>query len=388
MRQARLIGVALAVTAVLARAEATPCNLLTNGSFEFWSRYAPERLSALRADGAAGEGEDPLLPARWTWDLHRPATLARSTEAHSGSYAARLTVPPGAWPASLSMAYVEVVAGAEYDFGVWAKGAGQVSVQLQGQAVEGLQTVAEAKGVAGPQWTHVRGTAKIPGHIQLVRLAIAVQAGAEVLLDDAQISADLDAPYDADAVLRDRPARDEHTLLWEDFEDAAGLRLEGKAHLTEPGGGRWGRGLRLDQPDLATVPLKLGVMPKEGTLECWLSPDAMPMLVKETWNNIWHFLEVNTAALDLAHLQADTSQCLRWSWRTGEELYGRQNSVCADSSVSLGRMRRGQWTHVAVEWDPGAVRLYVDGVLAAVQTDPPVGWAAPVNITFGSSYGN
>ena len=336
-----------------------------------------------------GDSDDPLLPVRWTWDIRRPVTLAPSSEAHGGKTAVSLTSPAGSSTACLSMDYVEVVPEATYEFGVWTKGAGQVGVQLHGQAIEGLQSLGETRGEAGAAWTHVTGKVQVPGHIRLVRLTISVAPDAQVLLDDAHVSADLDQPYDADAVLRDKPVHDEHTLLLEDFDgDASGLRLGGRCRLTEPGGGRFGRGLRMEQPDMAAVELKLPAMPPQGTLECWLSPDAMPMLVRETWNNIWHFLEVRSAALDLGTLQADTSQCLRWMWRIGEELYGRQNSLTASADVSLSRMRQGQWTHAAVEWDPSAVRLYVDGVLAAVQGEPPVGWwAAPVNLTFGSPHG-
>jgi hypothetical protein len=383
-----LLGLLLAgMVSGVAQAEVR--NLLTNGSFEFWSHYAPERLGRVVEEGPAGDSDDPLLPVRWTWDIRPSVKLTPSSEAHGGRLAASLASPPGSPGAYLFMDYVEVVPEASYDFGVWVKGTGQVAVQLHGQAVEGLQGLGEVKGEAGAEWTRVAGTVKAPGHIRLVRLTVVVAPGADVLLDDAHVSADLDQPYDADAVLRDKPVRDPHTLLLQDFDgDMAEVRLGGQCRLTEPDGGRFGRGLRMEKPDMATVEMKLPAMPPEGTLECWLSPDAMPMLVPETWNNIWHLLEVRSAALDLGTLQADTSQSLRWCWRIGEELYGKQNSLTASAAVSLSRMRKGQWTHAAIEWDPSAVRLYVDGVLAAVSEEPPVGWwAAPVNTTFGSPHG-
>ncbi len=50
------------------------------------------------------------------------------------------------------------------------------------------------------------------------------------------------------------------------------------------------------------------------------------------------------------------------------------NSVAGPGEVSLQRMRRGQWTHVAVAWDAAAVRMYVDGVLYARTTQGPLRW--------------
>ena len=52
----------------------------------------------------------------------------------------------------------------------------------------------------------------------------------------------------------------------------------------------------------------------------------------------------------------------------------RGNSVAGPSEVSLQRMRRGQWTRVAVAWDAAAVRMYVDGVLYARTTQGPWRW--------------
>jgi len=57
-------------------AQTAPPNLLPNGSFEFWSRYAPERLAHLRQYGPQVEGEDPLLPVRWNWATDRGSAPA------------------------------------------------------------------------------------------------------------------------------------------------------------------------------------------------------------------------------------------------------------------------------------------------------------------------
>ena len=367
-------------------AQTAPPNLLPNGSFEFWSRYAPERLAHLRQYGPQVEGEDPSLPVRWNWATDRGAKLAPSPDAHGGKAALALSAAKGAAPASLMMDFIEVAPGGTYEFGAWVKGSGGLTITVQGQAIEGLQALAQASGEAGLEWQHVTGKVEIPGHIRLVRFTLQARPGAELLLDDAHFGAPLNQPYDPDAVLSQKPARDEHTLLFADFDaDQPDLKTGAKNRLTDAGGGRFGRGLRLQKPENATLTWKIAHMPPEGTIECWLSPDAMPMLAKETWETIYHFLEVRSPTLDLATLQADTSVSLRWTWRIAEALYGKQNSLVAPSAISLARMRRGQWTHVAIQWAPDAVRLYVDGALAAKQTEPPLGWwDTPVNITIGS----
>jgi len=67
----------------------------------------------------------------------------------------------------------------------------------------------------------------------------------------------------------------------------------------------------------------------------------------------------------------------------------RGNSVAGPSELSLQRMRKGQWTHVAVTWDASAVRMYVNGVLYARTTQGPLNLATlPTNLMVGSMYGH
>lgn len=385
-----LTGLLVGVGPACVKAQEGEANLLANGSFEFWSRFGTERLKGMLEQGPSFDSDDPLLPVRWQWNARKPVILKQSTDAHRGKYAMAIAAPEGSAGANLRLGHLEVVPEAMYSFGVWVKGTGQVGVRVVGAAVEGDQELVKASGKVSGDWQRIGGTVVIPGHIRLVTLAVDVYGKSEVLLDDAYIAAPLDLAFDADEVLGKKPVADGDALLLADFEkDDPAIKLLGNAHLTEPGGGRFGRGLRLGKPDMATIPFKLGEMPKEGTLECWLSPDAMPMLVKETWETIHCFLQVWSGSQELAWLQADTSQCLRWCWRIDDAMYPKSNSVAGHSGISLQRTRKGQWTHVAIEWDPSAVRLYVDGVLAAVQTQPPLSWwAAPVNLTIASQHGH
>ena len=65
--------------------------------------------------------------------------------------------------------------------------------------------------------------------------------------------------------------------------------------------------------------------------------------------------------------------------------------MAGSSEVSIGRMRKGQWTQVAVTWDASAVRMYVDGVLYARTTQGPLAWrkGAITNLSVASGlYGH
>ncbi len=359
--------------------ESGAVNLLPNGSFEFWSRMAPEVLPRELKSGTVYDSQDPLVPTRWQHEMSSGTSLKRSPNAHGGKYALSIGQGKGG-SGRLSLGRLEVIPGAEYSFGVWIKGGGEVNATLSGQAVEGDQDLASVKAQASDEYTLLEGKVTIPRHIRFVTLSLGVSAKSEVLLDDAHISAQLDSPYDADAVLAKKYGRDGHTVMLADFEkDDPGIILETKAHVIKEG--KFGRALRIDPPDSASIPLKVAKMPEEGTLEFWLSPDEIPCLQGK---GIRSYLTVRSAATDLASVNSDTSCCLRCSWRNDDAPYGKHNSVAAGC---LGSMRKGQWTHVAVSWDKEAWRMYVDGVLSDVQTEGDLKWfAAPVSIAISTDW--
>ena len=361
-------------------AKAAWYNLLPNGSFEHWSHFGAEVLARQLKAGTVYDSDDPLVPTCWNFETSSGTSLKRSQDAHSGKHAISIGAGKNG-SARLGLGRLEVIPGAEYTFGVWVKGTGKVSVSLQGQAFEGNQELGALNAQAGDKYALVEGKAVIPRHIRFVALELV--AWGDMLLDDAHVSARLDQPYDADAVLAKKYARDSHTLVMADFEkDDPGIILETKAHVIKEG--KFGKALRIDPPDTASIPFKVEKMPQEGTFEFWLSPDEIPIFQPNRKDTIKTYLVVRSGAADLAHISSDTSGCLRWSWRTGEDTWHWQNSVAANC---LGRMRKGQWTHVAVTWDKEAWRMYVDGVLADVQTDPPLNWfAAPVNIGISVDY--
>ena len=350
-------------------------NLLANGSFEFWCRYTPEALREKREQGVQFDGDDPLLPIRWEWVAGKPTRIGQTTDAHSGKYALAIN---SAW-AELTLQFAELNPGATYSYGIWVKGKGNVEVKVHGVAVEGLQELGRANGTATDQWQRVGGSFVAPGHLRMARLTVLVGGNKDLVLDDGFIAAPLEAPYDADAVLKTKPVKDADTIFFEDFEkDNPAIRLVGKAHLTAKGGGRFGRGLRMDKPDMAVLPFALESMPKEGTIECWVSPEKLPAAPQNAF-----LLQVRSSSRDLGVMNGASW----WTWCIDGNLYHKSNFVWG-SRTFVAKARAGQWTHLAVTWDPSAVRMYVDGVLAHMQTQPPLNWwpEGPVNIAIGAEH--
>jgi hypothetical protein len=357
-------------------------NFLTNGSFEFWTRYHEEQLAKFKEFPALDPAE-PLVPVRWALQGGSKATLKRSSESHGGAHALSVALARGTPPLSLSLGYLEVNPGSTYTFGVFAKGRGSITVRATGKAVEGSQELGAASGPATNQWQSVGGTFTVPRHIRLVQLHLTISGDTDLLVDDAHISAEVDTPFDADAVLKTQPVKDADTLLLAAFEEKdPQAQFDVKAHLTDAGGGRFGRGLRLDKPDSVRFPLALAAMPEEGTLECWLAPDR--------WEDgIRGFIALSSAQFNLATLNSDTSNSLRWGWRIDDARYGKSHSLALGADLTLMRFRPGQWMHVAVTWDKTAVRFYVDGVLVGLHTEPPVTlWRTPTSLTLGGEHGH
>lgn len=381
--------VLLALVAQTSPAADVQSNLLANGSFEFWSHHGIERLKDIVKNDAAFEGDDPLIPTRWTWQINKPMKLKPSTDAHAGCFGLAVSSGTGGG-GFLQLGKFEAVPGAKYSYGVWAKGTGPVTVELFGEAPEGWQQLGVVSGKAGAQWANVGGDAEVPRHIRLVWLRISMGGPCEMVLDDAHISAPLDKPYDADALLTKKFEQDADTLLLVDFEKAdPDLKLEGKMRIVD--GGKFGKALRLDgagQPyQVATRLFKLPAMPAEGTIEFWLSPDEVQAMNPATWDHANMYLQVRGPSNELFNVIVATNSTLNMSYRIDADTYGKTNGIATDATVTALRMRKGEWHHVAVTWDKAAWRMYFDGVLCGLTTKPPLKWwDTPVSVTVGSEY--
>ena len=140
-----------ALFALVAQASAATdaqSNLLPNGSFEFWSHHGIERLRDIVKNDGAFEGDDPLIPTRWTWQINKPMKLKQSTDAHTGKLALAVSSATGGG-GFLQLGRFEAMPGAKYCYGVWAKGSGAVTVELFGEAPEGWQQLGVVSGNAG-----------------------------------------------------------------------------------------------------------------------------------------------------------------------------------------------------------------------------------------------
>jgi hypothetical protein len=337
---------------------AEPVNLLPNGSFEFWTRFS---TNYVREEAARLWDADPLVPVRWS-DNHwnQRIRIERVDDGHGGKHAAAVS-----GGTRLTMSSLEVLPGPDYTFGVWIKGAGKVNIWVDGHALEGSQGLAGAKGDATGAWQRVGGVFRAPPHIRRVSLVIDVQGG-RTLLDDAHIAAELDHPYDADAVLRDPYGRDEHTLFYTGFDEAQpAFRTEYPklARVTDEKGGRFGRGLRLDPVCAATIPLALDRMPEEGTLEFWMGTDG-----PRRSTVISLPLDSSRALIAAGHTH--------WAWLDAAAGPKEQCWMPFEGGVSTANhLRAGDWKHMAITWDREAVRTYVDGVLMSTQVRKAIQWS-------------
>jgi hypothetical protein len=370
-----------------------PVNLLTNGSFEFWSHVAAERLGDMLKNGPVfDDAKDPLVPTRWQWGMGQANKLTRSTDAHSGKYSLSIVSRKGGG-GQVSMGRLEVVPGAKYSFGIWAKGSGDVTVEAIGEVPEGSLQVGVASGKAGKDWAKVGGELAVPGNVRLLWLRVNFGAPADLLFDDAYVAAPLDRPYAADDVLTKKYDSDADTLLMLDFDQKEPvLHLENKVKLTDANGGRFGRGLRLDgghmRSSLATTPFPLSAMPKEGTVEFWICADEMPNIDPKTWEKPGVYLQIKGATTSLLRMGAFSDSSISCSWcADATTTPERTNGVPTDSGISACRMHKGEWHHFAVTWAPSAWRFYVDGMLSGMTTKPPLGWGGgPVSLGIGSEY--
>jgi hypothetical protein len=280
------------------------------------------------------------------------------------------------------MGVIEVVPNASYRFGAWVRGRGKGAVVIRGNAFEGPQELARRDLTATSAWSLARAEVTIPGHIRTVSVQLITWGEAELAWDDVFFSADLPKAYDPDAVLQTKPQADQETLALVDFDSPAACRLENGATITQPGGGRFGRGLRLERAlaSSAVIPLSIAHMPAEGTFEYWFAPDEVP-------SHIHCYAVLLAGDLDVMTLQADTSDSLRLAWRVSEGLYDPPHSIACGSAQSRSWFRKGQWHHVAVQWDKEAVRYYLDGVLVQYSTDRPLPFfKTPSGIKLGSLY--
>ena len=256
------------------------------------------------------ESADPLLPLRWNWNSNGLVDMRLSSDAHSGKHSLQVACPKGGLEMDMSM--IEVVPGAAYAFGGWAKGKGACRITILGKAYEGLKELGAVDMALGPEWKKSAGKTTIPGNIRTVVLRVTTSSSQQAFVDDLFFSANFAKPFDVDAAMTTKFEKDEHTLLLVDFDGQGECRLQ-SAKLTDDKGGRFGKGVRIERADVSTVgiPLALKEMPPEGTLEFWFAPDDDP-------EEIYIFLDVLAGSEEVMTFHADTSGLFRLFWAVAE----------------------------------------------------------------------
>ena len=357
---------------------AAEVNLLPNGGFELSGRMTAKWLQLETKRGLTFESADPPLPLRWNWNSNGAVDMRLSSDAHCGKQSLQVACPKGGLNMDMSM--IEVVPGATYTFGGWAKGKGNGRVTIMGNAFEGLKELGAVDLAVGADWAKAGGKVTIPGNIRTVVFRFAAWNSERVNLDDLFFCANLSKSFDVDAVMTTKFKKDEHTLLLVDFDGQGDYRLE-SAKLTDDKGGRFGKGARIEKSDVSTVaiPLALKEMPPEGTLEFWFAPDEDPQ-------EIHIYMDLLAGTEDVMTLHADTSGLFRLFWRVPEGGDAdHQWDVRCPPETSRAWFRPGQWHHVAAQWDREAVRFYVDGALVNYSTARPLPFLkVPVALRLGS----
>ncbi len=383
----RIVWVAVFLAAACTLAPAgEPTNLLPNGGFEFTGRFAQEWLAEYSKQ-AGVKDFDPVVPIGWLPAFNPGVTYELSGNAHGGKKSLHVVVPKNAG-GQIAQQAIEVAPRATYTFGLWCKGSGQCHMRIIGLAFEGGQELASKDITAGAQWSRTTQTVEIPGHIRMVRVEIGIDSGSDLLLDDVFFAAELDGPFDADAALAAKWQADADTLLLVDFSGhGPEVKLENGAAIVE--GGPFGKCLHLDRKQMSVANVSLGVkkMPPEGTLEFWLSLDEVPQLSPKTAGTQQSYLQMHSGDTDVLRFTTAYGQ-IYGSWRVTGGTWDPESSIEAPEWAALRWFRKGQFNHVAVEWDAQAVRLYVNGMLVNYETKHPLPFfQTPSGITLGPHRG-
>lgn len=368
---------------------ASPTNLLTNGGFETTGRWAQEFLAA-HSRHANLTDFDPLLPLQWNFQLNKGVIFESVSgqpgqDVHSGKLALKVVTPQNVGT-QITMQAIEVVPGGTYTFGLWSKGSGKCSMQVGGIAFEGIQQLAGVEIKASEQWAQTTQTVTIPGHIRKVRVQVSFSGDCQMLLDDVMFGAELDEPFDVDAVLTTKLKADADTLMLIDF-DGYGPQPKLESGATIIDGGRFGKCLHLDRKSMsiAHIPLS-GKMPPEGTLEFWMSLDEVPQLASSTAGTQQAFMQLTSGGVDVFRFGGAWGN-INASWRVTGGLYDPTPSISVPEYQGLRWFRKNQWNHIAMEWDQEAVRVYVNGVLVDYETGALPFYATPSTILCGPFWG-
>ncbi len=137
--------------------------------------------------------------------------------------------------------YVEVVPEATYNCELSIKGKGSVTLRPSACIPAVWQDLGTASAQATANWTRVQLPVKIGYHRHVLAFHIELGEQCDVQLRGAQVSATLPAGPLPEDLVTTKPARDAHTLYFEDFDGpSCSFELGKDCKLTADGGGRFG----------------------------------------------------------------------------------------------------------------------------------------------------
>jgi len=174
--------------------------------------------------------------------------------------------------------------------------------------------------------------------------------------------------------------------------DTGGQSLHGIVSAGEIVPGVKGKAIDLKNNGFVRLPAGtsiLGSSPESGTYALWVRPDTeidkLPGGVWEGYSVIFYSMPNNQNGLPDGYYEAGILE-------HGNQLLARCGGVevCQFASIPTP-LRKDQWTHLAMTWDKGIRRLFVDGKLAVENTSvflPPKMDATPMYIGNHASTNN
>jgi hypothetical protein len=351
-------------------------NLLANPSFEY--AYAARRLTEPNLTNIPpqfkalpGYQGEAFMPYGWAMMPQKDSQGVVSRVQDDGKPALRVQLAPGEG-LCLRQSLVELVPGATYTFGVSIKGSGRVTVTASAESPGPWQQLCRMEGDAAGQWKSLSQTAKVGWHRHLAGFYIQVSGKADVLIRQAELSAETGAPNPMENLFSRKFPKDGDTLFYEDFDGVSpALKPTQGGSLTDANSGRFGRGLAIsaDQGGFR-APLQIGELPAKGTMEFWFKPASLPAKPQDTYRTM---LGLATQSKKLGGGQLkfmdNGGGCLMLAF-VNPKFHGADEQAYTERGTAWGWWQPNTWHHLAGSWDGQALRFYVDGVLEGIVYPP------------------
>jgi hypothetical protein len=279
---------------------------------------------------------------------------------------------------SIIQRYIELVPKEKYTCSLDIKGKGEVSISVDAEMPAPRSGCGTATGHAKPnQWSVVHFTATSDHHRHLATLKIKISSAANVIIRDVKLETNSNA-LTPERLLAGEVTKRESALFHADFEKISPEITCGKGtQLTAIGDGHSGRGLQVSSSEAGSaIGLQTGKLPAEGTLEFWYKPSLLP----KNKNHYIYPLCLKIKSSNKKVIQAQfiihpffgtiafdsVDKYPRYMEAKSSEFASKKSRAKTNPPHGWGWWIPGEWHHLAASWDNEALRLYVDGVLSAI----------------------